>query len=81
MHIEGTGIGLNLCKMMVEMHHGTIEAANRNNDQGSIFTVRLPLGNGHLKKEELLMAEEKEKVARVKSQSNYRVMIVTMMRR
>lgn len=76
MHIEGTGIGLNLCKMMVEMHHGTIEAANRNNDQGSIFTVRLPLGNEHLKKEELLMPEEKEKVARVKSQSNYRVMIV-----
>ena len=76
MHIEGTGIGLNLCKMMVEMHHGTIEAANRNNDQGSIFTVRLPLGNEHLKKEELLMAEEKEKVARAKSQSNYRVMIV-----
>ena len=42
LHIEGTGIGLNLCKMMVEMHHGTIEAANRKDVQGSIFTVRLP---------------------------------------
>ena len=51
LHIEGTGIGLNLCKMMVEMHHGTIEAANREDAQGSIFTVRLPLGNGHLTKE------------------------------
>ena len=76
MHIEGTGIGLNLCKMMVEMHHGSISAANRDGDQGSVFTVRLPLGCEHLKKEELLQTEEKEKVAKVKSQSNYRVMIV-----
>ena len=43
-HIEGTGIGLNLCKMIVAMHHGTIEAANRQDVQGSIFTVHLPLG-------------------------------------
>ena len=76
MHIEGTGIGLNLCKMMVEMHHGTIEAANRNDDQGSIFTARIPLGCAHLKKEEILIAEEKEKAAKIKTQSNYRVMIV-----
>jgi signal transduction histidine kinase len=40
LHIEGTGIGLNLCKMMVEMHHGTIEAMNREEVQGSVFTVR-----------------------------------------
>ena len=76
MHIEGTGIGLNLCKMMVEMHHGTVEAANRTDDQGSIFTVRLPLGSDHLKKEEILTAEEKEKNTKQKAQSNYRVMIV-----
>ena len=76
MHIEGTGIGLNLCKMMVEMHHGTIEATNRNDGQGSIFTVRIPLGIEHLKKEEMLIAEEKEKGAKIKRQSSYRVMIV-----
>ena len=76
MHIEGTGIGLNLCKMMVEMHHGTIEAANRDDDQGSIFTVRIPLGTEHLRKEEILIAEEKDKSSKAKSQSNYRVMIV-----
>jgi signal transduction histidine kinase/DNA-binding response OmpR family regulator len=76
MHIEGTGIGLNLCKMMVEMHHGTVEAANRTDNQGSIFTVRLPLGSDHLKKEEILTAEEKEKNTKQKAQSNYRVMIV-----
>jgi DNA-binding response OmpR family regulator len=76
MHIEGTGIGLNLCKMMVEMHHGTVEAANRTDNQGSTFTVRLPLGSDHLKKEEILTAEEKEKNTKQKAQSNYRVMIV-----
>ena len=76
LHIEGTGIGLNLCKMMVEMHHGTIEAANREDSQGSIFTVRLPLGNSHLAKEEMLAKEEVEKGNKPKSQSNYRVLVV-----
>ena len=77
LHIEGTGIGLNLCKMMVEMHHGTIEAANREDVQGSIFTVRLPLGNSHLKAEDILIAEDKtDKAQKQKSQSNFRVMVV-----
>ena len=74
--IEGTGIGLNLCKMMVEMHHGTIKAANREDTQGSIFTVRLPLGIAHLTKDEMLIKEEAEKSAKPKSQSNYRIMVV-----
>ena len=76
LHIEGTGIGLNLCKMMVEMHHGTIGAANREDVQGSIFTVRLPLGNSHLAKEEIMEQEETERVPKPKSQSNYRVLVV-----
>ena len=33
MHINGTGIGLNLCKMIVDMHQGTIEAFNRTDVQ------------------------------------------------
>ena len=54
MKIEGTGIGLNLCKMIVDMHHGTISAENRSDgQQGSVFTVTLPLGNDHLKAEEM----------------------------
>ncbi len=76
LHIEGTGIGLNLCKMMVEMHHGTIEAANREDSQGSIFTVSLPLGTAHLAKEEILVTDEREKVAKPKPMSNYRVLVV-----
>ena len=52
--IKGTGIGLNLCKMIVDMHRGTIEAANRSDgQQGAQFTVALPLGNAHLKEEEM----------------------------
>lgn len=54
MKVAGTGIGLNLCKMIVDMHHGKILAQNRNDGQkGSIFTVQIPLGNEHLKEEEI----------------------------
>jgi DNA-binding response OmpR family regulator/two-component sensor histidine kinase len=58
MHIDGTGIGLNLCKMIVDMHHGTITASNRDGQQGSVFEVCLPLGYDHLTEEEI----EKEPV-------------------
>ena len=54
LNIKGTGIGLNLCKMIVDMHHGTIEAHNRvDGERGSVFTVTLPLGNQHLTAEEM----------------------------
>lgn len=39
----GFGIGLHLCKMLVEMHNGTISARNRTDAQGSIFEVFLPI--------------------------------------
>ncbi len=58
-HINGTGIGLNLCKMIVDMHHGTIEACNRQDgERGSVFTVNLPLGNSHFSADELETVEE-----------------------
>lgn len=46
----GTGIGLDLAKSLVELHHGTISAHNL--DEGCEFIVTLPLGDGHLKAEE-----------------------------
>lgn len=49
----GFGIGLNLCQLLVRLHHGVIYAENRKDVQGSRFVVRLPLGCRHLKKEEL----------------------------
>lgn len=76
-HIDGTGIGLNLCKMIVAMHHGTIEAHNRSDTNGAVFTVRLPLGKDHLKPEELETQAEIVQLNRAKtSSSKYRVLIV-----
>ncbi len=48
----GSGIGLNLAQKLVHLHAGTITAANRKDMQGSCFTVRIPLGKEHLKKED-----------------------------
>lgn len=77
MHIDGTGIGLNLCKMIVDMHHGTIEAANRTDGQrGSVFTVSLPLGNSHLKPEEIESEEKPAAVTMINNSQKYRVLIV-----
>ena len=39
--IQGTGIGLNLVKALVEMHGGALEVASTEGE-GSTFTVRLP---------------------------------------
>ena len=82
MHIDGTGIGLNLCKMIVDMHHGTIEAANRTDERGSVFTVSLPLGNEHLAPEEIDTTPELPEPtegtasAETKKGGKYRVLIV-----
>ena len=44
---EGTGIGLALVQELVKLHGGTIQVASTLGE-GSVFTVTLPLGNGHL---------------------------------
>jgi signal transduction histidine kinase/DNA-binding response OmpR family regulator len=80
LHIDGTGIGLNLCKMIVDMHHGTIEAHNRKDEKGSVFEVSLPLGNAHLSANEIeeTPAEEEAEVTPVKTASSakHRVLVV-----
>ena len=52
----GTGIGLNLSRMLVQLHHGTITAANNTDGPGSTFTVTIPLGNAHLSMDEMVAA-------------------------
>ena len=42
----GLGVGLTLARRLVEMHGGSIVAKSEGPDQGSEFTVRLPLAPG-----------------------------------
>jgi len=41
--VSGLGLGLTICKKIVEMHDGIIWAENRQNGKGSVFHVRLPI--------------------------------------
>lgn len=87
----GFGIGLNLCRLLVNLHHGTVTATNRKDAVGSCFIIRIPLGNTHLKKEEMtghittyrsflelpeLMATGIEEKKRIKAKTNYKILVV-----
>ena len=76
----GTGIGLNLCNALVCLHGGNITASNREDGiQGSVFTVTIPLGNNHLKPEEIETAGEVDaetKGQRKQPSKNIRVLVV-----
>ena len=54
----GLGIGLNYSRILVEMHRGVIQAQNRTESQGSRFWFRLPLGNTHLRDEEIDLSQD-----------------------
>lgn len=56
----GTGIGLDLTRSLVELHHGSIEARNNADGPGCEFTVTIPLGNEHLTPEEMVTNEVEE---------------------
>ncbi|MCR5131976.1 MAG: helix-turn-helix domain-containing protein [Prevotella sp.] len=81
LHIEGTGIGLNLSRAIVQMHGGQVKASNRpDGKRGALLEVRLPLGNDHLKPEEIEDgAAEKQpifSVQRKQAAKNFRVLVV-----
>ncbi|MDE6786410.1 MAG: response regulator, partial [Muribaculaceae bacterium] len=56
-HLPGTvgfGIGLDLCRRLVELHHGVIKAANRTDGvKGSVFTVIIPIEKSNYSDAEL----------------------------
>lgn len=54
---QGSGIGLALCKGIIELHHGSISVGNRKNG-GAEFTVRLPLGNSWMDGDEKVRMSE-----------------------
>lgn len=53
----GSGIGLNLVTELVSLHHGHISVRNIDPD-GVEFIMEFPLGNSHLKEDELLPRQE-----------------------
>ena len=80
-HVQGTGIGLNLCKMIVDMHHGTIAGSNRQDGiKGSVFTVRLPQGNSHLSEGEIDYHKDEPTSIRLKGKQKaataYQILLV-----
>lgn len=47
----GSGVGLNLTKMLTDLHHGRIQAENT--EDGVMFSLFMPCDKKHLNKEEL----------------------------
>lgn len=41
----GTGLGLSIVKGIIEAHHGTVEAGNRLDRTGAVFTLELPVAD------------------------------------
>jgi signal transduction histidine kinase/DNA-binding response OmpR family regulator/ligand-binding sensor domain-containing protein len=54
-HQDGSGIGLAIVREVVELHHGKIDAKSEEG-RGTVFTIRLPSGDSHLKPEEIVEA-------------------------
>lgn len=79
--VVGTGIGLNLCKMIVDMHHGSLKGENRSDGiTGSVFTVRIPKGKDHLDGSEIDTQVDKPVSVKIRTKQtpryNYHVLIV-----
>lgn len=57
-HTRGFGIGLDLCRRLVDLHHGAISGRNREDGvKGSVFTVLIPLDESLYKEGELRNGE------------------------
>lgn len=50
--MQGTGIGLNLCRSITKLHGGEVKAKSL--EKGSLFCITLPKGNAHLRPEQIV---------------------------
>ncbi|MFC2146036.1 ATP-binding protein, partial [Acidobacteriota bacterium] len=57
-HQKGSGIGLAIVKELVDLHHGEI-TAHSSESEGTKFIIRIPIGDSHLKPEEMVDNLEK----------------------
>ncbi len=78
LHIEGTGIGLNLSRAIVQMHGGQIKAYNRTDGtKGACFEVTIPTGKAHLKPEEIVDdVTAKGGHGKTQASRNFRLLVV-----
>jgi DNA-binding response OmpR family regulator/anti-sigma regulatory factor (Ser/Thr protein kinase) len=80
LHLDGTGIGLNLSKAIVNMHGGEITAQNREDGmRGTVLTIVMKKGNSHLKAEEIETEEEKvpfSQGTKKQPSKNFKILIV-----
>lgn len=81
LHIEGTGIGLNLSRAIVQMHGGQIRAYNRTDgERGACLEIHLPLGHAHLRPEEMEDSLSGDSLAgsseRKQALKNFRLLVV-----
>ena len=59
---EGSGIGLSLVQELVKLHGGTVEVSSEL-EQGTTFTVTLPLGQAHLPLDRIQASRTSESTA------------------
>ncbi|MBP5387282.1 MAG: response regulator, partial [Prevotella sp.] len=77
LHIEGTGIGLNLSRAIVLLHGGSIRAYNRTDGQrGACLDVQIPVGKEHLKPEEIVDEDEGGQHSHRQGSRNFRLLVV-----
>ena len=93
--VTGSGVGLHLVRQLVILHHGSITVEGHSDGtSGSRFTVSIPKGTNHLRKEEIVATEVKPKrevayaplpqiqeIKKDKPRVRHRVLIVKMMRK
>lgn len=74
----GLGLGLAIVRHLVELHGGTIAVENREDSEGAIFSVRLPLPSGELRVSTLAGADSAFREARLEQGSleGLRILVV-----